>query len=60
MTETTTSVFELQGLHVDFETPDGEVNAVKGVSLNIQPGECIGVVGESGSGKSQSGCLFPV
>lgn len=46
-------VLELQDVHIAFQTRDGRVPAVSGVSMSVSAGECVGIVGESGAGKSQ-------
>lgn len=48
----TESVLQLRDVRISFKTPNGEVQAVRGVDLDVAPGEMVGVVGESGSGKS--------
>jgi peptide/nickel transport system ATP-binding protein len=48
-----TALLEVEDLHVWFDLQDGgELHAVQGVSLAIDPGERLGLVGESGCGKT--------
>ncbi len=47
-------LLEVKDLRVHFETEDGLVQALDGISYTVNAGQVLGIVGESGSGKSVS------
>ena len=48
------SILQIRDLRVTFNTQVGELKAVRGIDVDVAPGEILGVAGESGSGKSVS------
>lgn len=45
----------IDDLYIEFETKNGRLKAINGISLDVQQGEIFGIVGETGCGKSVTG-----
>lgn len=52
MTESLPPIIELRGVTKNYHTRAGAFPALKGIDLDIYPGEFLGVIGKSGAGKS--------
>lgn len=45
-------LLEIDGLSVEYQSPDRSIKALRNVSISLNEGETLGIAGESGSGKS--------
>ncbi|MFC3087269.1 ABC transporter ATP-binding protein [Tabrizicola soli] len=52
------TLLSVKNLTVAFFGRSGTVNAIEDVSLELEPGEILGMVGESGAGKSMTGAAI--
>ena len=54
----TQPLLEVKNISVEFKTRRGALKAVDDLSVDVQPGEILGLVGESGAGKSMMGAAI--
>lgn len=45
-------ILSIHNLEINYVIPEGTINALNGVSLDVESGDSLGIAGESGSGKS--------
>ena len=46
------SLLDIKDLTIHFQTEDGDVKAVNGISFSVEQGKTLGLVGETGAGKT--------
>ena len=54
----TQPLLEVKNISVEFKTRGGALTAIDDLSIDVQPGEILGLVGESGAGKSMMGAAI--